>query len=72
MNTFQEFGALPIASKNEMSPRGISINFDEFGKPLKDLIKSHEKDEVPKILRDIINYIKYFGKPQYIIILQLT
>jgi len=55
-----EFGALPIASKNEMSPRGISINFDEFGKPLKDLIKSHERDEVPKILRDIINYIKYF------------
>ena len=45
-----------------MSPRRISINFDEFGKPLKDLTKSHEKEEVPKILTDIINYIRYFGK----------
>eukprot|EP00091_Calanus_sinicus_P024560 TRINITY_DN8883_c0_g1_i1.p1 TRINITY_DN8883_c0_g1~~TRINITY_DN8883_c0_g1_i1.p1 ORF type:complete len:207 (-),score=26.11 TRINITY_DN8883_c0_g1_i1:785-1405(-) len=54
-----EFGASPIAAKNEMSSRRISINFDEFGKPLKDLIKSHEKEEVPKILTDIINYIKY-------------
>lgn len=55
-----EFGASPIAAKNEMSLRRISINFDEFGKPLKDLTKSHEKEEVPKILTDIINYIRYF------------
>eukprot|EP00092_Neocalanus_flemingeri_P019741 GFUD01021381.1.p1 GENE.GFUD01021381.1~~GFUD01021381.1.p1 ORF type:complete len:979 (+),score=194.06 GFUD01021381.1:418-3354(+) len=55
-----EFGTSPITSKNEMSSRRISINFDEFGKPLKDLRKSHHKDEVPKILTDIINYIKCF------------
>jgi len=55
-----ELGASAITLNNEKSPRGISINFDEFGKPLKDLIKSHERDEIPKILTDIITYINYF------------
>jgi len=55
-----EFGTSPITSIQETSCRKISINFDEFGKPLKDLLKSPCKEDVPKILTDIISYIKYF------------
>jgi len=53
-----EFGPSAQSQGSEVSNKRIPINFEDFGKPLKDLVKADHKKEVPKILVSLISYIQ--------------
>ena len=62
---FQEFGPSVQSQGSEVSNKRIPIDFEDFGKPLKDLVKADHKKEVPNILVSLISYIQLLSMINY-------
>ena len=58
----QEFQNQQIGDNDKIPSARIPINFDEFGKPLKELKRSESTDLVPEIVVNIIHNIKQLSK----------